>query len=249
MKRVLLLGLSVLAVLSWLSPAEAEYKAALKLACTQSMDHPYMVGAQKFADLIKERTKGRITVKLYPSNQLGKGEREMTEGIQQGAIDLLVTSTGPLGGFSPVDQHPRLSLPLQRFQACGPGSGRGHRAETARRLRKGQHQGPGLLGKRIPPPDQFPEGGQEGRGRQGAQDPDHGKQGAPGGLEGRGVQSHTHVLGRGVHGAAADGSSTARKTRLPSSTATSCGMPARSIFRSPRMSILRPSFLDEQEDL
>jgi tripartite ATP-independent transporter DctP family solute receptor len=32
---------------------------------------------------------------------LGKGEREMTEGIQQGAIDLLVTSTGPLGGFSP----------------------------------------------------------------------------------------------------------------------------------------------------
>ena len=65
------------------------------------MDHPYMVGAQKFADLMKERTNGRITVKLYPSNQLGKGEREMTEGIQQGAIDLLVTSTGPLGGFSP----------------------------------------------------------------------------------------------------------------------------------------------------
>jgi tripartite ATP-independent transporter DctP family solute receptor len=79
----------------------AEYKATLKLASTQSMDHPYMVGAQKFADLIKERTNGRITVKLYPSNQLGKGEREMTEGIQQGAIDLLVTSTGPLGGFSP----------------------------------------------------------------------------------------------------------------------------------------------------
>ena len=101
MKRVLLLGLSILAVLSWLSPAEAEYKAALKLACTQSMDHPYMVGAQRFADLVKERTKGRITVRLYPSNQLGKGEREMTEGIQQGAIDLLVTSTGPLGGFVP----------------------------------------------------------------------------------------------------------------------------------------------------
>ena len=60
-----------------------------------------MVGAQKFADLIKERTNGRIEIKIYPANQLGKGEREMTEGIQQGAIDLLVTSTGPLGGFSP----------------------------------------------------------------------------------------------------------------------------------------------------
>jgi len=104
MKRVLMLVFAVLMVLTWTwtgQAAAAEYKAVWKLASTQNMDHPYMVGAQKFADLIKERTKGRITVKLYPSNQLGKGEREMTEGIQQGAIDLLVTSTGPLGGFSP----------------------------------------------------------------------------------------------------------------------------------------------------
>ena len=102
MKRVFMLVFAVLMALIWTGPAAgAEYKAVWKLASTQNMDHPYMVGAQKFADLIKERTKGRITVKLYPSNQLGKGEREMTEGIQQGAIDLLVTSTGPLGGFSP----------------------------------------------------------------------------------------------------------------------------------------------------
>lgn len=101
MRRVLMLGFAILMVFSWAGRGAAEYRATLKLASTQNMDHPYMVGAQKFADLIKERTNGRITVKLYPSNQLGKGEREMTEGIQQGAIDLLVTSTGPLGGFSP----------------------------------------------------------------------------------------------------------------------------------------------------
>jgi tripartite ATP-independent transporter DctP family solute receptor len=102
MKKVLISGLAALIAIVWTGASvAAEYKATLKLASTQSMDHPYMVGAQKFADLIKERTNGRIMVKLYPSNQLGKGEREMTEGIQQGAIDLLVTSTGPLGGFSP----------------------------------------------------------------------------------------------------------------------------------------------------
>ncbi|MDO9230702.1 MAG: TRAP transporter substrate-binding protein [Syntrophales bacterium] len=101
MKRVLMLVFAALTAFAWIGTAAAEYKAVLKLASTQNMDHPYMVGAQKFADRIKERTKGRITVTLYPSNQLGKGEREMTEGIQQGAIDLLVTSTGPLGGFSP----------------------------------------------------------------------------------------------------------------------------------------------------
>jgi TRAP-type transport system periplasmic protein len=101
MKRVLVLGIAVLAALLGPGTVAAEYKAVMKLSCTQNMDHPYMVGAQRFADLIRERTTGRITVKLYPSNQLGKGEREMTEGLQQGAIDLLVTSTGPLGGFSP----------------------------------------------------------------------------------------------------------------------------------------------------
>jgi TRAP-type transport system periplasmic protein len=101
MKRVFMLVVcAVLMAAVWTASA-AEYKATWKLASTQSMDHPYMIGAQKFADLMKERTNGRIQTKLYPSNQLGKGEREMTEGIQQGAIDLLVTSTGPLGGFSP----------------------------------------------------------------------------------------------------------------------------------------------------
>ncbi len=101
MKMALRFAFALCLALSLAVPASAEYKATMKLASTQSMDHPYMIGAKKFADLVKERTNGRIEIKLYPSNQLGKGEREMTEGIQQGAIDLLVTSTGPLGGFSP----------------------------------------------------------------------------------------------------------------------------------------------------
>jgi TRAP-type transport system periplasmic protein len=101
MKKSFVFASAALMLLAFSGPAAAQYKATLKLASTQSMDHPYMVGAQKFADLIKERTNGRIEIRLYPSNQLGKGEREMTEGIQQGGIDLLVTSTGPLGGFSP----------------------------------------------------------------------------------------------------------------------------------------------------
>jgi tripartite ATP-independent transporter DctP family solute receptor len=103
MKKVLLpclAGLMVITLVGSVS-AQAQYRANIKLASALAMDHPYMLGAQKFADLIKERTQGRIEIRLYPSGQLGKGEREMTEGIQQGAIDLLVTSTGPLGGFSP----------------------------------------------------------------------------------------------------------------------------------------------------
>jgi len=83
-------------------PAEkGEYKATMKLSTSVPASHPYNVGAQKFADLIKERTNGRIQITLYPDNQLGKGERELLEGLQQGTIDIYVGSTGPLGNFSP----------------------------------------------------------------------------------------------------------------------------------------------------
>lgn len=92
---------SALIVLAMAVPASAQYKASMKLASATAPDHPYNVGAEKFAKLIGERTGGRIEIRIYPSMQLGKGEREMLEGVQQGAIDLLVTSTGPLGGFTP----------------------------------------------------------------------------------------------------------------------------------------------------
>jgi TRAP-type transport system periplasmic protein len=101
MKRAFIIVAAFLLIFIWCGFSLAEYKTTMKLASALPMDHPYMVGSKKFADLIHKRTNGRITIKLYPSNQLGKGEREMTEGIQQGAIDLLITSTGPLGGFCP----------------------------------------------------------------------------------------------------------------------------------------------------
>jgi len=100
-KKLFVLGVVLVSLFVLALPVSAEYKATMKLATATAPDHPYNVGAQKFIDLIQERTNGRIQIKLYPALQLGKGEREMLEGVQQGAIDLLVTSTGPLGGFSP----------------------------------------------------------------------------------------------------------------------------------------------------
>src|SRR5512147_241582 len=101
MKRTLTIFLAALFVLTWAGAASAQYKATMKLASVTPPDHFYNVGARKFADLIKERTNGRIEIKNYPAGQLGKGEREITEAVQQGAVEMLITSTGPMGGFSP----------------------------------------------------------------------------------------------------------------------------------------------------
>lgn len=78
-----------------------EYRAQLKLATMTASDHIYNQGARKFAELVKERTGGRIQITVYPEGQLGKGERELLEAVQQGTIDLYVGSSAPVAGFSP----------------------------------------------------------------------------------------------------------------------------------------------------
>ena len=101
MKKGLMAGLTALLIIVFAGAASAQYKTTMKLASVTPTDHFYNVGARKFAELVKERTGGRIDIRVYPAGQLGKGEREITEAIQQGGVDLLITSTGPMGGFSP----------------------------------------------------------------------------------------------------------------------------------------------------
>lgn len=75
--------------------------STLKLAHMVSTSAHYHIGSLELARLIQERTKGSVKIDIFPAGQLGKGERELVEGLQIGTIDLVVTSTGPMGGFVP----------------------------------------------------------------------------------------------------------------------------------------------------
>lgn len=57
-------------------------------------------GAQKFSDLVRERTKGKLDIKVYPSGQLGN-EREMEEGLQVGNLDFTFGGSDVLSQFEP----------------------------------------------------------------------------------------------------------------------------------------------------
>jgi tripartite ATP-independent transporter DctP family solute receptor len=72
----------------------------LKLATVTTAKHAYNVGAREFAKRIKDATGGAVDIRVFPGGQLGKGERELLEGMQIGNIDLAVTATGPISGFS-----------------------------------------------------------------------------------------------------------------------------------------------------
>ena len=69
-------------------------------AHTTTQDHPYTLGMIRFAQLVRERSQGRVTIRIHHSRQLGD-ERQVVEGLQLGTVHLTVTSTGPLGGFVP----------------------------------------------------------------------------------------------------------------------------------------------------
>ena len=60
----------------------------------------YGVGAEAFVKTLSEASNGEWTGRQAAAGSLG-GERDMIEGLQIGSVDLVITSTGPLGNFVP----------------------------------------------------------------------------------------------------------------------------------------------------
>ncbi|MFT4099849.1 MAG: DctP family TRAP transporter solute-binding subunit [Burkholderiaceae bacterium] len=74
--------------------APANYKAEYKLSLVLGPAFPWGKGGEIWANLVRERTQGRINIKLYPGTSLVQGDqtREFT-AIRQGVIDMAVGST------------------------------------------------------------------------------------------------------------------------------------------------------------
>jgi len=62
-------------------------------------DHPYQQGAEKFAQIVAEKTGGRYKVQVFNSGQLG-GERDMVEGLKIGTIDLAIAASAIAGAVA-----------------------------------------------------------------------------------------------------------------------------------------------------
>lgn len=72
----------------------------LKLGHIAEPENPYGQGADHFANLVKERTKGDVIIQVYPSSQLGN-QRDLVEGLTFGTVDMTLTGTAVLGNFIP----------------------------------------------------------------------------------------------------------------------------------------------------
>lgn len=78
----------------------ASAQTVLKIGYPTSKESHYGVGANTFCDEIAKGTANRYSCQQFPNSALG-GEREMIEAVQLGTLDLVNTSTGPLGNFVP----------------------------------------------------------------------------------------------------------------------------------------------------
>ncbi|PZE19785.1 TRAP transporter substrate-binding protein [Paenibacillus xerothermodurans] len=81
------------------APQDSGKKYTFRLADTHPADYPTVIGDKKFADLVNERTNGRIKIEVFPASQLGE-EKAVVEQVQLGAIEFTRVSSGPLGEFN-----------------------------------------------------------------------------------------------------------------------------------------------------
>ena len=112
MKIRLLLAALACGAAALTAPAHAQnYKAEYKLSIVVGTSFPWGQGAEIWSKLVRERTDGRINIKVYPGTSLVQGDqtREFT-AIRQGVIDMAVGST--INWSPQVKQLNLFSLPF-----------------------------------------------------------------------------------------------------------------------------------------
>lgn len=85
----------------------ADKKKVLKLAHALDPTHPVHLGMEYMAKLLAEKSEGKLTIQIYPSQQLGS-ERPCVEFLQIGSLALTKVSASIMEGFIPKYRVPGL---------------------------------------------------------------------------------------------------------------------------------------------
>ena len=71
-----------------------------KLGTTVNEQNSFQIAAEKFAELVAERTNNAYNIEIYPNAALGD-ERTMLESMQMGTLDMGIITSGPFVNFVP----------------------------------------------------------------------------------------------------------------------------------------------------
>ena len=94
--------LLVMAMMIFMVSLASAAEVVLRLADTQPETYPATAGCVKFAELVAEKSEGRIEIQVLSGGQLGGDEKAIIEQVQFGAIDFARVNLAPMAEFSPM---------------------------------------------------------------------------------------------------------------------------------------------------
>jgi TRAP-type C4-dicarboxylate transport system substrate-binding protein len=106
-RRRLFLSAALAAIVS--TGAFAQQKVVWKASDVHPLGYPTVEAVQRMGKKLEADTKGRISIQMFPSMQLG-GEKEMIEQAQVGALQIARISVGAMGPV--VDELNVFNLPF-----------------------------------------------------------------------------------------------------------------------------------------
>ena len=99
------------------SAAMAAAKWSMKFGHDMPEDSAQHVAALKYADLVKERTKGQVEIKVFPAQQLGT-DPEMVQQAHMGTLEIVLPPTAKISGFAAQLQLADLPFLFPSKEAC-----------------------------------------------------------------------------------------------------------------------------------
>jgi len=97
---VLMIIVAILIVPKFTHPKEVVPEYVFSYAENQTEDYPTTLGARKFAELVEERTNGRIRILVQAEGTLGS-EMEVVQQMQYGGIDFARVSLSTIAEYVP----------------------------------------------------------------------------------------------------------------------------------------------------
>ena len=96
MKKFLLLSFTIFFTFS---SSFAFAETVLKLGTTVNTNDSFQVAAEKFKELVEQRTNGNYKIEIYPNGSLG-GESDMLDSMTMDMLDMGIITSGPFVNFA-----------------------------------------------------------------------------------------------------------------------------------------------------
>src|SRR5215210_4389812 len=92
------LAIAAILLAAGLSEAAAQVQTrTLRFTAASNKGHPQVQGVEKFAELVSQKSGGKITVRTFPGGALGP-DLQVVSAMQGGTIDLNVMNASLLAG-------------------------------------------------------------------------------------------------------------------------------------------------------